>query len=549
MLPPLMLGALLVLGLLRGSPPAGAAGTGILRVGLMASMTGPQGSFGRELRDGALLAAEQINARWRNEGRQVEILQADDQGRPREAEAAARRLTQKPGVDLLFGLPDADCALAVLPVAARADIPLLTLSTHPSLTGPSRENVFRGNISGEDEGRILVDVLWEKTKTPRKRPAVVYEDTAYGRAGAEIAFRRLRQYGTDPVAQIPYARGERDFHPLLERIKAAGADGVLVYGPASDARAFLEARQELDAGLTVMASSGWDSRSLLDLPAELTAGILVAGYLALAREGREEIFGPPWTPFAEAYRARFGREPDVMAALAYSNMMCVAEAYQREGFAPSALIDGLKKTRAFRTLLETPVSFGERARDGIKAIHVAEFAGGGIKAWKRNQAVKHLRFELEATPIGIGEYAGKLHATPPEVALYMVIHFTTGLPPFIRRLPIIEDYGLDTCFTGVLRRGEVQVPVSKLIFRSAVEAAAALNLTSPELPEVPGEKEGDQGQFQNFRSPDQGLYADGTFSSGYVRVGRILVMAKGENLPPEDLRMILDGLVGEAENR
>ena len=543
-----ILGALFALGIFQGLPPVRAAETGTLRVGLMASLTGPRASLGRELRDGALLAAEEINARWKSQGQRIEVMQADDRGRPGEAEAAARRLVEGQEVDLLFGLADSDCALAVMPVAARAQIPLLTLSTHPPLTRPSQDWVFRGNISGADEGQILVDVLWEKIKKPSKRLAILFEDTAYGRAGAEVVSARLRQYGADPVARVPYARGERDFHPVIEKIKGAGTDGVLVYGLASDAPALLRARRDRNAGLTVMASSGWDTRALLELPPELTGGILVAGYLALAREGREELFGPSWTPFAEAYRARFGREPDVMAALGYSDIMCVAEAHQREGFEPATLIDGLKKTRAFRTLLESPISFGERARDGMKSIHMAEFAEGRIKAWKRNQAVKHLRFELAATPIRIGEYTGELHVTPPEVAVWMVVHFTTGLPPFIQRLPIVDEYGLDACYTGVLRKTGVKVPVSKFIFRSEEDAAASLNLISPDLPEVPEQEATSQGEYQNFRTLDQGLYADGTFCSGYVRAGRILVMAKGENIPPNDLRMILDGLAGEAEN-
>ncbi len=524
--------------------PQGAYASEVLRVGVISSLNGSQASVGQEVQDGALLAIQQIHEGWKEKDARIEAVLMDDGSSPERAKEVALKLIQQDKVDLVFGVADSDCALAIMPIMSQSQIPMLSLATHEGLTRPPQKWIFRGNISDEDECKILVDLMWERLS--EKRVALLFEDTAYGRSAASAQQNRLRQYGVTPVAAIPYSRGVTDFSSALEQIQAAEPEGILIYGMASDAPSILRKIRELGMEVRIMASSGWDTRRVSDLSPNLTQGIVVAGYLAFADRNREDELGPSWLQFAQAFQERFGREPDVMAGLSYSNMMCLAEAWARVGFQTQQLVRGLEETKGFNTLLETRINYSDEGRDGFKRLHLAELKDGKPVEWKRNLFARDYRFGSPSRPLSVEGYEGKIYEGEPGISIWMLLHFAFGRPPFLKEFAMIDEYGLKSCFVGSLFRGEVRVPVFRLIFRSEKEAIEALNIGSPE-----GE-EGDQQTKEpldrvNYRNSDSGVYTDGTFWSGYRRVKNVLALAEG-GIPREDLEKILDLLLQPADN-
>ncbi len=530
-------------GVLLFQAAGGTAGEKILRVGLLAPLSGPEALVGREVRDGALLAVQQINERWRDRDARALVFIADETAEPAKAVRAAQRLITEERVDVLFGVPDSNNALALVPVVTKAQIPWLTLATHGALTRPSQRWIFRGNITDDDQARILVDYLWDTLA--EKKIALLYEDSSYGRAGSQTQRDRISKYKTQPVAEVPYQRGQSDFTAALAEIQAADAKGVLIYGSASDAPAVLRAARAVNLNAVIMASSGWDTDALSKLPAELTSGVIVAGYLAFARPGREEVLGPSWAPFDEAFRDRFHRQPDVMAALAYSNTICLAEAFERAGFEAQRLIEGLEKTKAFKTLLEALVNYSDEGRDGIRFIHLTEFQDGTPVARKRNQLVRQLRFRPPSRAVSIGEYRGKIYQSQSELSMWMVLHFAFGRPPFLKDFTMIDQYGIKSSYAGTLVKGAIKVPIAKFVFRSEEEVIEALNLFDFE-PGLPAEQAEKLMNRTNYRNEESGRYTDGSFWAGYERHGNVLVLASGA-ISSADLAMILAALQNDVE--
>ncbi|HEX9920408.1 MAG TPA: ABC transporter substrate-binding protein, partial [Candidatus Methylomirabilis sp.] len=76
--------SLMILTLVGGSS-SGAHAEKVLKIGVIASLSGPQAQVGREVRDGALLAMERINRDWREKGVRIEAVVADDGASPGQA--------------------------------------------------------------------------------------------------------------------------------------------------------------------------------------------------------------------------------------------------------------------------------------------------------------------------------------------------------------------------------------------------------------------------------------------------------------------------------
>ena len=72
-------------------------------VGVYAALTGPTATFGRATRDGATLAADEINAAGGLLGRQIALFVEDDQGKTEEAPSVVSRLITQRNVVALIG--------------------------------------------------------------------------------------------------------------------------------------------------------------------------------------------------------------------------------------------------------------------------------------------------------------------------------------------------------------------------------------------------------------------------------------------------------------
>ncbi len=104
-----------------------------IRLRAVFNLTGGQASLDVPSRNGAVLAAEQINAAGGVLGRQIELLTVDGETDTTVLAARTGELIAA-GVSAVFGLSDTNAVLAAAPVAAAANIFFVTSgATSPQL--------------------------------------------------------------------------------------------------------------------------------------------------------------------------------------------------------------------------------------------------------------------------------------------------------------------------------------------------------------------------------------------------------------------------------
>jgi hypothetical protein len=142
--------------------------------------------------------------------------------------------------------------------------------------------------------------------------------------------------------------------------------------------------------------------------------------------------------------------------------------------------------------------------------------------------------------LSIYGYEGTLQTSESSAATLAIQELKIGDPPFLKELSA-EDYGIASSESGVLRKGSFQVHVFKLHFRSEDQATSVINMkckrsghrtTNPLSVEDP----------ENCRTPEFGLYSDGTAWSGYRREKETLVLLKGA-VPQEDFYHLMEKVI------
>ena len=117
--------------------------------------------------------------------------------------------------------------LAMLPVAKRASVPLITVSGTAKLTELDNPFIFRffpgDAIVKVAHARYVSEILGAK------RPALLYQTTAYGQSGYSHLSKILKENGTPLVYEEALAPSVKDMLPALTKLRASKPDVILLH--------------------------------------------------------------------------------------------------------------------------------------------------------------------------------------------------------------------------------------------------------------------------------------------------------------------------------
>ena len=122
-----------------------------ITIGVAGPLTGDQGAFGQELKNGALIAVDEWNAKGGVLGRKIEILWGDDQHDPKQAVRAAEEGADYLGIGPIFptatkftGYEPVGCDV-IRQLRSRIDLPLLAIG---GITLTNAGEVIRAGAAG-----------------------------------------------------------------------------------------------------------------------------------------------------------------------------------------------------------------------------------------------------------------------------------------------------------------------------------------------------------------------------------------------------------------
>jgi len=114
-----------------------AAAADPLRVGTILSVSGPAAFLGQDMKDGAQLAVDEINAAGGIDGRKIAWIFYDAQSQTQQAIAEARRLLSNDRVDIIVGGGNmSGIALAIAPMVEAAQVPFVSTEGASAIVNP-----------------------------------------------------------------------------------------------------------------------------------------------------------------------------------------------------------------------------------------------------------------------------------------------------------------------------------------------------------------------------------------------------------------------------
>lgn len=207
-------------------------------LGQSAALSGPAKELGSEMRSGAMLYFEQINAAGGIHGRRIRLQTLDDGYEPERTAVNTRKLIEEEKVLALFGYVGTPTSLAALPLFTEAKVPFVGAFTGAqALREPFNRYVFNVRASYFDETEKIVEQL---TTTGVKQIAVFYQNDAYGKAGLAGVERAMTKRGLKIAAAATVERNTTDVAKAVAAISAVRPDAVVMVSAYASVAAFVK---------------------------------------------------------------------------------------------------------------------------------------------------------------------------------------------------------------------------------------------------------------------------------------------------------------------
>ena len=319
---------------LPGALALAALGCGeeVITLGLVVPLTGEHSIYGEANHNGARLALAEIQS----DGYPLAITLAveDSTSDP----ARATRLLDElfaAGAFAALGGSVSDEALEMIAVADKYDRVLLSPSaTSPGLTGQS-PNFYRIAPSDLTEGNKMADFAFRQLDVATV--VVVAEGRTYARGIQEAFSAAFEAHGGAVLEAIDLPPEPSDLGGLVGRVATLAPDAVYLAAYEQGISAMIEELRRQGFAGRILTTHAFSSPAAIARVGEAAAGVILT----------QSVFEPDSDhahvkKFVNAYRERYGEEPDLFAAEGYDAMKVMATALAARHAIASELPRGLR---------------------------------------------------------------------------------------------------------------------------------------------------------------------------------------------------------------
>lgn len=222
-----------------------------IKIGVGGPITGPDATFGAQLRNGVEQAVEDINAAGGILGQTLTLSVGDDASDPKQGVSVANKFV---GDEVGFVIGHFNSGVTIPATETYAENNILAItpaSTNPKITDRGLETIFRTCGRDDQQGEVAARFLASR---PGAKIAIVHDKSTYGKGLADETRKNLAAAGVKDVLYEGVNKGEKDYSAIVSKIKASGAN--IVYWGGVHTEAGLLVRQMRDQGVTAALMGG-----------------------------------------------------------------------------------------------------------------------------------------------------------------------------------------------------------------------------------------------------------------------------------------------------
>lgn len=369
----------LVLGTVLAGLAAGCGGgekkADTIKVGANLEMTGGSASYGISSKNAIELAFKEINEKGGINGKQLELVVADNKSEAAEATNAMQKLVSQDNVVAVIGPNLSSSVIAASAINNSAKVlDIAPMATNPYVTvdqasGKTKDFNYRTCFIDPFQGTVMAKFATAELGVGNA--AVLIDNSSdYAKGLAQFFKENFVKEGGAVTAEESYLQKDTDFKETLTKIKATNPDFLYVPGYYQEVGLIVKQARELGMNMPIAGGDGWDSAKMPE----------IAGAAALNNTYFSSLYSPEDSSdinknFVAAYEKAYGQKPDVFAALSYDSALLVAEAIKNAGSTePAKISEAMAKINGFSGVSGS-VTFDDK-HNPVKSAVILEYKDG-----------------------------------------------------------------------------------------------------------------------------------------------------------------------------
>ena len=304
-----------------------------VEIALFVCLSGPAADLGTMSRDGAILAAEDVNQAGgikALEGAKLKLVVADVTSNVAQGPSVVERTLSTQKISGAIGFGMSQMTLTCLPVLEKAQVPLTTSSISDKITSQGYKYVFqiapKGSHFGANQVKFLT-YLKNKYKFPITKVGFVYENTAYGTSTAGGLKETAAKEGYQTGLFEAYDAKFTDASPLVNKIKASGVEVIFPVSYTTDAELIISTMQAMRVNpMLIGGGAGFIWPDIYKSLGDKINGVFSTG--SWSWDSKNIMSDPYRKSVVERYRKRFGTFMPEQAGEHYAMVWTLKEALE-----------------------------------------------------------------------------------------------------------------------------------------------------------------------------------------------------------------------------
>jgi branched-chain amino acid transport system substrate-binding protein len=321
-----------------------AAGT--IKIGGLFSVTGPPAFLGEPERNTAKMVIDSINQAGGIKGQKLELVVYDTAGDATKAVQMATKLIKDDKVIAIIGPSTTGESMAVLPVAEKEKIPLISCAAGSKITDPIKRYVFK---TAQNDGLAVAKIFEHLNKLKQNKVAILTVSDGFGASGREQLKLLAGKFGMQVVVDDTYGPKDTDMTSQLTKIRASQAQALIVWGTNPGPAVIAKNAKQLGLKLPLYMSHGVSSKKFIALAGDAAEGVRLPSGKVIVSDvlPKNDPQKSALMAYVKDYQNHYKVEGDHFGGHAWDGVMLLKTAIERGGATAEGVRDALEKIKDF----------------------------------------------------------------------------------------------------------------------------------------------------------------------------------------------------------
>jgi branched-chain amino acid transport system substrate-binding protein len=309
-----------------------------VKIGSVLSLSGGAANQGVQTKTGAIIAADEINAKGGIPGlggAKIKLIFGDSQSKPDVGASETERIIQRESVPVMMGAYQSAVTTVTTEVAERYKTPwLVTGSVADIITQRGFKYTFRPNnmaVYDANEQLQAIKTLTHETGKGPKSLGILVEGSDWGKSHAGNLRKLAKDLGYEIVLDEAYSPGTVDFSAQILKIKSRKPEAMVIAMYTPDHIVFTkqayEGKLDIPFGIHSVGAGSEDPNFYKAVPVQAVE------YMFVQEDFQIDITEvAPWTQaVSKKFREVLGYDITAYGAQGYSAVYTIYDVLQRTG--------------------------------------------------------------------------------------------------------------------------------------------------------------------------------------------------------------------------